>query len=522
MTLMQRVLLLVSTVGNLAAAAIAAAFDSYFLLIVTLSYSAIGCYDVMLNRHTITTLYPVVAHIRFILESFHDEIHQYFIASNTEEKPFNREQRNTVYRRAKRLNDAKAFGTERDLYEENYLSIEHSIYPTEVSESAKRHLIGSSQCIKPYSASRLNTSAMSFGSLSANAISALNHAAKLGGYYHNTGEGGISPYHQHGGDLVWQIGSGLFGCRTKDGEFDEGMFQASASQDAVKMIEIKLSQGAKPGHGGVLPKEKITQEIAAVRLIATDQDCVSPARHPLASSPELLMKNVAHLRELSGGKPVGFKLCLGKPSEFIDLVKAMLSTGVVPDFITVDGAEGGTGAAPVEFSNRLGYPVSEGIAFVNQVLTGAGLRSEISVIASGKTATGFDILSKLALGADVVNAARTMMLAMGCIQSQSCHTNMCPTGIATQDPVRSSALNPTSKSLRIANFQAASCHHFFELVGAMGLNDPGQLRPWMIKRRNGDGIISDCIEADELLSEGQLLTDDIPDYWRKLWLHDVA
>ncbi|WP_298634905.1 FMN-binding glutamate synthase family protein [uncultured Umboniibacter sp.] len=522
MTLMQRVLLFVSTVGNLAAATIAVVFDIYFLLIITLAYSAIGLYDVLLNRHTITTLYPVVAHIRFILESFHDEIHQYFIASNTEERPFSREQRNTVYRRAKRLNDAKAFGTERDLYEENYLSIEHSIYPTEVTERAKRHLIGSSQCTKPYSASRLNTSAMSFGSLSANAISALNQAAKLGGYYHNTGEGGISPYHQHGGDLVWQIGSGLFGCRTQDGEFDAEMFQASASQDAVKMVEIKLSQGAKPGHGGVLPKEKITEEIAAVRLIATDQDCVSPARHPLASSPEALMKYIAHLRELSGGKPVGFKLCLGKRSEFIQLVKAMLSTGVLPDFITVDGAEGGTGAAPVEFSNRLGYPIAEGIAFVNQVLMGAGLRSEISVIASGKTATGFDILSKLALGADVVNAARTMMLAMGCIQSQSCHTNLCPTGIATQDPVRSRALNPASKAVRIANFQAASCENFFHLIGAMGINDPAKLKPWMVKRRNGDGIISDCIEADELLSEGQLLSDDMPERWRKLWIDEVA
>ncbi|RMA79969.1 FMN-binding glutamate synthase family protein [Umboniibacter marinipuniceus] len=522
MTLMQRVLLLVSTVGNVFAAGIAVVFDSYFLLLLTLSYSVIGLYDVLLNRHTITTLYPVVAHIRFILESFHDEIHQYFVASNTEEKPFNREQRNTVYRRAKRLNDAKAFGTEHDLYEENYLSIEHSIYPVEVTEAAKRHVIGSSSCTKPYSASRLNTSAMSFGSLSANAISALNRAAKIGGYYHNTGEGGISPYHQQGGDLVWQIGSGLFGCRTASGTFDEDKFKEAASKDMVKMIEIKLSQGAKPGHGGVLPKEKITEEIAAVRLIATDEDCVSPARHPFAASPEGLMQNIARLRALSGGKPVGFKLCLGRPVEFVQLVKAMINTQIVPDFITVDGAEGGTGAAPVEFSNRLGYPVAEGIAFVNQVLTGAGLRSEITVIASGKTATGFDVLSKLALGADVVNAARTMMLAMGCIQSQSCHTNHCPTGIATQDPVRSSALDPASKSVRIANFQAATCEHFFELLGAMGLADPAQLKPWMIKRRDGDGNISDCIEPEQLLANGQLLTDDIPERWRQLWSTDVT
>jgi len=522
MTIMQIVFWCISVLGN-TGASLAVYYTGqplyWVLLAVTLIYTAIGLYDLFLSRHTLNRLYPVVAYIRYFLESFRTEIHQYFIASNTEELPFNREQRTLVYQRAKNLRDTMAFGTQQDVLAENYLSLWHSLSPTTVKPEYERIMIGGPNCTQPYSASYLNISAMSYGALSKQAIEALNLGAKLSHCYHNTGEGSVSPYHlKHGGDIVWQIGSGLFGCRTQDGQFDENEFKKIAHLDAVKMIEIKLSQGAKPGHGGVLPKSKISDEIAAIRGIPKDRDCVSPTIHPLCENPLSLLATVGQFRELSGGKPVGFKLCVGNPAEFLAICKAMIETEITPDFITIDGAEGGTGAAPVEFSNRLGMTCLDAVYLINSALIGCGLRDKIKLIASGKTASAFDLLAKVAAGADVVNAARTMMMALGCIQSQSCNTNHCPTGIATQDPARGKALNVPSKGQRVANFQKNTLHAFFELVGSMGLDQPRALTPNMLKRRGPYGLTVSLGGVVPLLGVNQLLGHSpLPAPWNEWW-----
>jgi len=489
---MQKTLWLITSLGNFLAGYYFMHNQSALsitLLLGTLLYSLIGIYDIFYSRHSLNRLYPVVAYLRYFLESYRVEIQQYFIANDTEERPFNREQRTLVYQRAKNVRDTIAFGTQRNLVEDNYLSLWHSLSPVHVPETFQRVLIGGDSCTKPYSASYLNISAMSFGSLSTNAIEALNLGAKKAGCYHNTGEGAASPYHlKHGGDIVWQLGTGLFGCRDEHGRFNPASFEKTAQLPQIKMIEIKLSQGAKPGHGGVLPKAKITDEIARIRHISKDRDCISPAVNPECTSPKALLAFVQQLRSLSGGKPVGFKLCIGNPAEFLSICKAMLETGITPDFITVDGAEGGTGAAPVEFTNRLGLICIEGISIVNNALVGVGLRDKIKIIASGKTASSFDLLAKIAAGADVVNAARTMMMAIGCIQSRHCNTNLCPTGVATQDPARAKAINVDDKSERVKNFHHNTLSSFFELVGSMGLDNPAKLVPQMIKRRSPYGV----------------------------------
>jgi glutamate synthase domain-containing protein 2 len=492
MTIMQKALWFIASIGNFSAGYFYmhshSAF-SFIVLISTLLYSIIGIYDIFYSRHSLNRLYPVVAYLRYFLESYRVEIQQYFIANDTEERPFNREQRTLVYQRAKNVRDTIAFGTQRNLVEDNYLSLWHSLAPTHIKETAKRVIIGGENCQQPYSASYLNISAMSFGSLSSNAIEALNLGAKKAGCFHNTGEGAASPYHlKHGGDIVWQLGTGLFGCRDEQGRFNPSTFEKTAKLPQIKMIEIKLSQGAKPGHGGVLPKAKITEEIAHIRHISKDKDCISPAVNPECTSPKDLLAFIEQLRSLSGGKPIGFKLCIGNPAEFLSICKAMLETGITPDFITVDGAEGGTGAAPVEFTNRLGLICLEGISIVNNALVGVGLRDKIKIIASGKTASSFDLLAKIAAGADVVNAARTMMMAIGCIQSRHCNTNLCPTGVATQDPARAKAIDIESKSDRVKNFHDNTVASFFELVGSMGLDDPAKLVPQMIKRRSPYGV----------------------------------
>ncbi len=522
MTIMQKTLLFIATIGNGLCAAWVIWFPStlaFVCLTLTLLYSVIGIHDVTRSKHTLNRLYPVVAYIRYFLESFRTEIQQYFIASNTEELPFNREQRSLVYQRAKNERDTIAFGTQRNLLEDNYLSLWQSLHVKEVSEDNKRVNFGGEDCTQPYSAAYLNISAMSFGALSPNAIEALNLGAKIGNFFHNTGEGGVSPYHlKHGGDLVWQIGSGLFGCRTEDGEFDAEKFRNTATLPNIKMIEIKLSQGAKPGHGGVLPKSKINAEIAAIRGVSMDKDCVSPANHPMASNPKALLHFIKQLRTLSEGKPVGFKLCLGNPAEFLSICKAMLEINILPDFITVDGAEGGTGAAPVEFSNRLGMTCLEATYLVNSALIGCGLRNKIKIISAGKTASSFDLLSKLAAGADTVNAARTMMMALGCIQSRSCNTNHCPTGIATQDPARGRALDVQKKSQRVANFQRNTLHNFYELVGSMGLDDPKKLTPNMLKRRTPNSLSVSMGAIVPLLKENCLVNSQpIADPWKHWW-----
>ncbi|MCL4104485.1 UNVERIFIED_CONTAM: hypothetical protein GTU68_047447 [Idotea baltica] len=519
---MQKVYWAVASLGNVLALYYLVSVGGIFpalVFLASLSYTVIGFYDIFSSPHTLNRLYPVVAYLRYFLESYRVEIQQYFIANDTEERPFNREQRSLVYQRAKNVRDTIAFGTQRDLLEDNYLSLWHSLHPKTVVDSAKKIRIGGSECTQPYDASYLNISAMSFGSLSANAIEALNLGALKAGCYHNTGEGGASPYHlKHGGDVVWQIGTGLFGCRDTEGNFCPERFSAMAQKRQIKMIEIKLSQGAKPGHGGVLPAAKITAEIAAIRNIATDRDCVSPAVNPECTTPMELLNFIVRLRQLSGGKPVGFKLCIGNPVEFLNLCKAMLESGITPDFITVDGAEGGTGAAPVEFTNRLGMVCLESVFFVHNALVGTGLRGQIKIIASGKTASSFDLLSKIAVGADTVNAARTMMMALGCIQSRHCNTNMCPTGVATQDPARSDAINVPLKSERVKNFHHNTLKSFFELVGSMGLDDPAKLMPQMLKRRTPYGqLMPSGNFLPPLKDKDLLLETDISETWTEWW-----
>ncbi|MGB4249034.1 MAG: FMN-binding glutamate synthase family protein [Pseudohongiellaceae bacterium] len=485
--------------------------------VLAVAFVAIGLHDLYFSESNLRRNYPVFANLRYLFETIRPEIRQYFIASNLEEAPFNREARDLIYRRAKNLNDTLPFGTENDLMSDGYLTVFHSIKATVVPEDKSRVLFGGPQCIKPYSASLLNISGMSFGALSANAISALNKAAAIGKFAHNTGEGSISDYHRAwGGDLIWQVGTGYFGCRNLDGSFNDQAFAKNALTEPVKMIEIKISQGAKPSHGGVLPGAKVTEEIARIRLVEVGKTVTSPANHPEFDTPGGLLDFVKRLRELSGGKPTGFKLCIGRKSEFMSIVKAMLVSGIYPDFITVDGAEGGTGAAPVEFSNRLGLPCLEATYFVHQVLVGAGLREHIRIISAGKTASGFDMLSKIAVGADTVNAARSMMLALGCVQSKSCNTNKCPTGIATQDPVRGKAVDIDDKSKRVANYHRGTVHAFLEMCGALGYDSPDMLRPCDLFQRVG----KDLKHFDQIfspLSAGQLLTTSIPDAYAEDW-----
>ena len=488
------------------------------VFLVLLAWTVAGAWDCFFSTSNLRRNYPVLVNIRYLLESFRPEIRQYFISNDLDERPFSRERRDIVYSRAKDLADTIPFGTQRDLLEEGYGSLQHSLAPTHLDAGHGRTSIGGPQCAQPYDASRLNISAMSFGALSANAVMALNRGAKLGGFAHNTGEGSISPHHlRHGGDLIWQIGTGYFGCRQRDGRFDAGAFAERARLDAVKMIELKLSQGAKPSHGGVLPGAKVTAEIAQIRLVEAGKTVLSPPRHPEFDTPAGLLEFLGRLRELSGGKPVGFKLAIGKPSEFCAIVKAMLRTGIVPDFITVDGAEGGTGAAPVEFTNRLGAPCLEATWFVSQILLGADLRKDIRVIASGITATGYDMLEKIALGADAVNAARSMMLALGCIQAKACNTNRCPTGITTQDKALARAVKVGEKAERVCRFQRATVRALLELCGAMGLSGPDALGPGHLFTRRGDRVLSHA-ELNPQLGAGQLLTGgDGQERFRRDW-----
>lgn len=482
-----------------------------------ITLTALGIYDLFYSPHTLNRLYPIAAYIRYFLEDFRPEIRQYFIASNTSELPFNREMRSLVYARAKGERDTLAFGTERDLMATGFMTVRHSIAPKKPSELGSRVIVGNGECRQPYSASRFNISAMSFGALSANAISALNLGAKKGNFAHNTGEGGISAYHRLGGDIIWQIGTGYFGCRNPDGGFDVEKFAQKAQDSAVKMIEIKISQGAKPAHGGILPAAKITKEIAVIRGIPMAKSCISPPSHSMFSNPIELLEFVDQLRKLSGAKPVGFKLCIGNHSEFMGICKAMLETEIYPDFITIDGKEGGTGAAPLEFSNRIGMTCIEATHFVHNCLIGVNLRDQVKIISAGKTASGFEILEKIAVGADMVSSARTMMFALGCIQSQSCNTNMCPTGVATQDPVRGKALNVPAKAERVYNYHKATVKSFLDIMGAMGIEDPDQLEPKHLYRRMDDGSSKRYDLIYPSLNAGELLTQSVHEDFAEDW-----
>ena len=476
----------------------------------------LGWYDMLQRDHSILRNFPVLGHFRFLFELIRPEIYQYFVESDTDGVPFDRDTRSLVYQRAKDVRDTVPFGTKEDVYEVGYEWVNHSMAPVHNAPEDMRVTIGGPDCTQPYSASLLNISAMSYGALSKNAILALSGGAKKGNFAHNTGEGGISPYHYQGGaDLIWQIGTGYFGCRTEDGNFSDELFEAKANSDQVKMIELKLSQGAKPGHGGILPAAKLTPEIAEIRHVPMGADVNSPPGHRVFDSPRGLLDFIAKLRRLSNGKPVGFKLCVGKRREFLAVCKAMVETELTPDFIVVDGGEGGTGAAPLEFSNHIGAPLVEGLIFVHNALVGYGLRDRISVIASGKVTSGFDLLKRLALGADACYSARSMMLALGCIQALKCNSNHCPVGVATTNPALMKGLVPSQKSDRVENYHKETIQSLSEMLGAIGLQSPEELRPWHVLHRTSPTETKHYGELYDFLDSGELLQEPLPDDYRR-------
>ncbi len=478
----------------------------YWPLLATVPLSILGIHDLLQTRHSLLRNYPLLAHLRWFFEGIRPEIRQYLVESDTEAIPFNREQRSLVYERAKDTDDVHPFGTDLDVYGEKYAWLNHSIAPSPRLDSCFCIKVGGERCDKPYSASVYNISAMSFGALSANAIRALNKGAKMGNFAHDTGEGSISRYHlEYGGDLIWEIGTGYFGCRNADGSFNPEMFAEQAARESVRMIEIKLSQGAKPGHGGILPAHKVTPEIAEARRVPPGEDCLSPPGHSAFSTPVGLLEFIAELRGLSGGKPVGFKLCIGHRWEFLAIVKAMLETDILPDFIVVDGAEGGTGAAPLEFSDHLGTPLYEGLLFVHNALYGTRLRDRIKIGASGKIISAFGMVRAMSLGADWCNAARGFMFALGCVQSRSCHTNRCPVGVATQDPKRQRALVVEDKARRVYNFHRNTLKALAEVIAAAGLDHPCQLRPYHFYLRNEPNTAIPGDMALHFLEAGELL-----------------
>ncbi len=468
----------------------------------------LGFNDMRQAQRSILRNYPVIGHLRYLLEFIRPEIRQYFIESDNEAAPFSRQQRSLVYQRAKGEPDKRPFGTQKDVNATGYEWLSHAIAPTDIASHDFRVTIGAggSSCTQPYSASVFNISAMSFGALSANAVLALNTGARRGGFAHDTGEGSISRYHREpGGDLIWEVASGYFGCRDANGRFDPDKFAEQARSPQVKMIEVKLSQGAKPGHGGVLPAAKVTPEIAATRGIPIGQDCVSPAAHSEFSTPLGLLQFVDRLRTLSGGKPTGFKLCIGHPWEFFGIVKAMLESGILPDFIVVDGAEGGTGAAPLEFTDHVGTPLQEGLLLVHNTLVGTNLRDKIKIGASGKIVTAFDVARTLAMGADWCNAARGFMFALGCIQAQKCHTDRCPTGVATQDKSRQKALVVPDKAERVHQYHDHTLHALLELTQAAGLQHPADFRAHHIVRRVSGNEVQLLSTLLKYLEPGDLL-----------------
>lgn len=498
----------------------------WWLVLLSGALTGVGIHDLLQTKRSILRNYPILAHFRFFFESIRPEIRQYFLEEDTAANPYSRNQRSIVYQRAKQQLDKRPFGTQLDVYEAGYEWINHSIAPTKITSHDFRITIGADRA-QPYSASIFNISAMSFGALSANAIRALNKGAQMGGFMHDTGEGSISRYHlpenssETGGDLVWEIGSGYFGCRDAQGKFSEEKFAANAKLPQVKMIELKLSQGAKPGHGGLLPGAKVSIEIAEARGVPAGIDCVSPASHSAFSTPIELLLFIERLRELSGGKPTGFKFAVGHPWEFFGIVKAMLSTGITPDFIVVDGGEGGTGAAPVEFTDHVGVPLQEALLLVHNTLVGTNLRDKIKIGASGKIVTAFDIARTLAMGADWCNSARGFMFALGCIQSQSCHTDRCPTGVATQDPLRQRALVVPDKAERVMHFHQNTLKALAELIAAAGLHHPEELRPYHIVRRVSDNQVKLISTLLPYLDPGELLDPSqlgrMPEVYRAYW-----
>ncbi|MFK8101957.1 MAG: FMN-binding glutamate synthase family protein [Saprospiraceae bacterium] len=496
----------------------------YWSLIILLPIILFGCYDMFQKKHAIVRNFPVLGRTRYLMEWLRPKIYQYFVEPDTEGRPVSRIFRSIIYARAKQQLDTTPFGTQLDVYAEGYEWMNHSIAALDPHslEEDQRMKVGGLDCTKPYSASILNVSAMSFGSLSSAAVEALNGGAKIGGFAHNTGEGGISPYHnKFAGDLIYQVGTGYFGCRTDDGNFDPDAFQKLTAADNVKMIELKLSQGAKPGHGGILPAKKNTEEISKIRGVEAGTDVLSPPYHKAFSTPIELCELLGKMRKLSGGKPIGFKLCLGSITEFFAICKAMVKTGIKPDFIAVDGGEGGTGAAPLEFSNSVGTPFKEGIAFVYDALVGFGLKKDITIIAAGKIFTGFHIFRAKALGADICYSARAMMMAVGCIQALECNSNTCPTGVATQDPELIKGLVVSDKKQRVANFHKETVESFVELLAAGGIKDADLITRKMISRRISVGVSMRYDELYPYVKENSLLSNETCPPQYKVYLEDA-
>ncbi|MFD7078845.1 FMN-binding glutamate synthase family protein [Streptomyces sp. NPDC059918] len=517
---MLKILLVVLPV-LLAACASAAAFLAtpwFAVLAVPLVLLALlAVHDLVQRRHAILRNYPLLGHLRFALEALRPEIQQYFIERNFDGRPFDRDTRSIVYARAKGTDAEEPFGTELDLYRPGSEYLMPSMAPRPVRTDPPRVRIGGPDCTRPYDMALLNVSAMSFGSLSANAVLALNAGARSGRFAHDTGEGGLSEYHlRPGGDLVWEIGTGYFGCRTDDGGFDERQFARKAAYEQVKCVSLKISQGAKPGIGGVLPGAKVNAEIAGVRGVPQGRTVESPPFHRVYSTPRELVRFLARMRELADGKPVGFKLCVGSRREFLAVCKAMLEEGTAPDFVIVDGAEGGTGAAPLEFADHVGMPLGEGLMTIHNALVGTGLRERIRIGASGKVATGSDLVKRLLQGADYTNAARAMMFAVGCIQAQRCHTNTCPVGVATQDERRARALDVGEKAERVRRFQEATVKSALQIMAAMGVDEPSGLRPHQLVQRVDPHTVRSYAELHEWLTPGRLLAS-APEGWASDW-----
>mgnify|MGYP002628149417 FL=1 len=509
---------------GVAAVTLTAAHSEWWALpaVAVLALAALGTWDLVQTRHTLLRLFPILGHARWVMEFIRPEVRQYFIESNTEASPFDRETRDMVYERAKGTKSEEPFGTERDVNAIGYEFLRHSLRARFADELNPRVRLGGPDCSQPYDIALLNVSAMSFGALSANAIWALNAGAARGGFAHDTGEGAISPYHlRGGGDLIWEIGSGYFGCRDAEGRFDPASFAEKATMPSVKGVSVKLSQGAKPGLGGVLPGSKVSPEIAATRGVPVGQTVVSPPAHSAFQTPVELAEFIATLRKLSGGKPVGFKLCVGSRSEFLSICKGILATGIAPDFVIVDGAEGGTGAGPQEFEDHMGLPLTEGLMLVHNSLVGTGLRERVKIGASGKVATGVDIVSRICQGADFTLSARAMMFAVGCIQALKCNTNQCPTGIATQDPARTKALNVTDKTTRVFNYQRATVISAAQIVASMGLTGFHELSPAMLNRRTQTQGTRTYAEIYDWLMPGELL-EEPPQSWLSDWIESSA
>ena len=484
---------------------------------VAAALGGVAIHDLTQTKNPVLRNYPVLGHMRTLLTDIGPELRQYFIERDWDGRPFNRDQRNAIYERAKGMQSETSFGTVQDVYATNHEHLVHTLAPVDEPAEPPRTLIGGKDCTQPYSISMLNVSSMSFGSLSKNAVRALNKGAAMGGFAHNTGEGGVSPYHKEfGGDLVWQMGTGYFGARTHDGDFDPAKFRDRAADDQVKMVELKVSQGAKPGIGGVLPADKITKEVSEIRDVPMGKDCISPAAHRVFSTPVELIEFIAKMRELSGGKPAGFKLCVSSRREVLAICKAIREVGTAPDFIVVDGSEGGTGAAPIDFEDHMGMPLTHGLMTVHNALVGTGLRDQIKLGASGKVAGGSDIVMRMIQGADYTNSARAMMMAVGCIQAQRCHTGECPTGVATQDPRRNRAVVVKDKSEAVYNYQKTTVNTAVRLMASMGVTDPADLTPEMLRRNISPTESRSYASIYEWLRPGQLL-EDPPSSWTADW-----